>query len=113
MRKFLIHNFLFLLVAVGAVTGVNAFGKEIAIGPTVGSVLLPTVPKKPPLGDMEDAQDITSTETDKEVEDDDDSSKNQRPGRIQLTTKVNLIFVFQHALFKEHHHEVVSPPPQG
>ncbi|MBK5277872.1 MAG: hypothetical protein JJE09_03305 [Bacteroidia bacterium] len=112
MRRLFIQNFLFLLVGIGAMSGFDAYGNEIDIDPKYRSVLLPIAPCQSPLGDLEDSQEASAAESDKEIEDDDDSSASQQLNNLQFASKVNLLFVFQSALFQVHHREIVSPPPK-
>ncbi|MEK6780979.1 MAG: hypothetical protein AABY93_04705 [Bacteroidota bacterium] len=113
MERFLKNIFSLLMLVTWLTTGFDTFGKENNVGPKQQVYTPQMTTEKNPLGDMEDSHNTSSNETDKEIEEDDDSSVIQHKNSILFATIVNLIYVFQSALYKEQEFEVASPPPQS
>lgn len=108
-----LKNVFSLLLAAWLTSGTDAYGSEGSFESRDWADAMQVETNENPLGDMEDSQSSSSTESDKEMEEDDDSSSIQRGNSNQLATKINLIFDFQTALYKEHHLQVISPPPKS
>lgn len=107
MRRFFFKKFLFLFMAIGLITEFDALGVERNLEQKFEAAPSQITPNHIPLGDPEES----TNETDKEIDEDDDPSDSQQGDNLQLVSKVNLIHVFQLALYKEFHRELVSPPP--
>jgi len=109
MAKSCLKRVFFLLVVAWLASG-YAFASDGNL--EVPCISLQITQEGNPQDDQDDAQSPSSNESDQEESEDDDTPAVQHWNHLPLAVEVNLIYQLQFALYKEHHLEVVSPPPK-
>ena len=109
-----LKNVFSLLLAAWLTSGTDAYGSEDSFESRSWAGAMQVETNEKPLGGMEDSQSSSSTESYKEMEEDDDFKSEYTFLASQHYELLTLQYlVLQEHVFSEHHPEIVSPPPQA